>query len=46
MRVGLYLRPVLTGRSPSSLYAFPDLPRLGSVLPYPSRELGFTDFDE
>jgi len=44
VRVGLYFTHV--GCSPSSLYAFPDLPGLGSVLPYRSRDLGSTDFDE
>jgi hypothetical protein len=34
------------GCSPSSLYAFPEFPGLGSVLPYRSRDVGFTDFDE
>ncbi|HWO39606.1 MAG TPA: hypothetical protein VNO32_63360 [Candidatus Acidoferrum sp.] len=32
-----------TGCSPSSLYAFRGL---GSVLPYRSRDVGSTDFDE
>jgi len=31
---------------PSSLYAVPEFPGLGSVLPYRSRDVGFTDFDE
>src|SRR5215472_19305428 len=35
LRVGLYLHPVDPGCSPSSLYAFLDALRLGSVLPYP-----------